>query len=326
MQFNSFVTRAAALAGVAAIAALAVMPAFADEPPPAKAPVKAKKAPMMATKAPVKAKKAMAMATKAPIMATKAPPHVTPIFTWTGFYVGGYIGGAAATNVTTPDPICQNSVAPCVAGAGYAGTNPVSYGLKSSVIGGGKAGYNLQFGQSVVGVEGEYGYIHLPGSAPFTTFTTGAPAAPPGAIANETAFSTLGNWYATITGRVGLTGDYFSPEWSQLLFYAKGGAALTRFSTGVSTFNTAPFAFALSNESATKNVWGMALGGGVEWAIDANWSVQAEYEYLGFRQSVQACGNETTAAGAPLGAIDCTSTGMPQVHTGKIGINYRFGS
>jgi hypothetical protein len=39
----------------------------------------------------------------------------------------------------------------------------------------------------------------------------------------------------------------------------------------------------LTNGSSAQNVWGVALGGDVEWAIDANWSVQAEDEYLGLR-------------------------------------------
>jgi outer membrane immunogenic protein len=67
---------------------------------------------------------------------TKAP--VAPVaFNWSGFYIGGFVGGAFADrNATATDP----QSAPL---AFYNGGNLVnSYGLNSSFIGGGTIGYN----------------------------------------------------------------------------------------------------------------------------------------------------------------------------------------
>jgi outer membrane immunogenic protein len=251
----------------------------------------------------------------------KAPP--APMWSWTGFYLGGYVGGAASQSVSTSDPTCQNAVAPCPAvGTPYAGTLPARYTLGSSMIAGGTAGYNWQLGQAVFGFEDEVGYIHMSGGAPFTTLLNGAPVGNPGGIANEAAFATLGNWYATFTGRAGFTGNYLFG--SPTLIYAKVGAAATRFNTGVSTFNTPPFLFALINPTATDTIWGVAAGGGIEWSLGWNWSLKGEYEYLGFHHTTQPCANATTAGGAPLGAVFCTSTAVNGIHTGKVGLNYRF--
>jgi opacity protein-like surface antigen len=77
--------------------------------------------------------------------------------------------------------------------------------------------------------------------------------------------------------------------------------------------------------SGAKNVWGLAAGGGVEWAFNQSWSLKAEYEYLGLRKTVAACGSlPPSAAGA--GGPWCTQGGIGGVQSLKAGINYRFNS
>src|ERR1700722_9765177 len=66
------------------------------------------------------------------------PP--APIFTWTGFYLGGQIGyGWANNNLSGWGPVFA-----------FSGINYVPNG----VVGGAHVGYNLQFNQFVLGVEG----------------------------------------------------------------------------------------------------------------------------------------------------------------------------
>ncbi|MBN9081596.1 MAG: hypothetical protein BGP04_11360 [Rhizobiales bacterium 62-17] len=67
-----------------------------------------------------------------------APMYVAPIFTWTGFYVGGQLGGAWSANNT------------------------------NGFIGGGHVGYNYQMNNSfVVGLEGDFEGTSLKGSRAF---------------------------------------------------------------------------------------------------------------------------------------------------------------
>jgi outer membrane immunogenic protein len=91
-------------------------------------------------------------------MAVKAPPPVAPVApvaNWTGFYVGGVIGGA------TFDPSCSNSP-----GIYYTGCSPtdsdfsVSSFSSSSFVGGGKIGYNWEVWSHAV--VGEWGSLTGP--------------------------------------------------------------------------------------------------------------------------------------------------------------------
>jgi outer membrane immunogenic protein len=65
---------------------------------------------------------------------TKAPAYAAPIYNWTGFYIGGHIGGA------------------------FAGSN--SLGDSSRFLGGVQGGYDYQFAPNwVLGVEAQYSWM-----------------------------------------------------------------------------------------------------------------------------------------------------------------------
>src|SRR5215471_11341865 len=68
---------------------------------------------------------------------TKAPAYVpTPIYNWTGFYIGGHVGGAFGTS-------------------DFNGFN--NTGDRSSFLGGGQIGADYQFAPNwVIGIEGNY--------------------------------------------------------------------------------------------------------------------------------------------------------------------------
>src|SRR6202034_310166 len=66
---------------------------------------------------------------------TKAPAYVAPIYNWTGFYIGGHVGGA------------------------FAGNNSLS-GSDGRFLGGIQGGADYQFGNNwVVGIEAEYSWL-----------------------------------------------------------------------------------------------------------------------------------------------------------------------
>lgn len=183
------------------------------------------------------------------------PPPPPPVFNWTGFYAGGFIGGALSN---------QNVTATDLNGFNFAG-NSWDYGIDNSVIGGGTLGYNWQYPGSpfLVGIEGEVGYMHLTGSA-----------ADP-VDSNTISSARMGDWYGVLAGRLGWL---VTPEW---LFYAKGGAAWTDLNADV----TAPGLIATGSHTTT----GWTLGGGAEWMFAPQWSVKAEYLLLGFDDNVAAC-------------------------------------
>jgi outer membrane immunogenic protein len=272
---------------------------------------------------------------KAPIF-TKAPAAIP--FSWTGFYFGGFAGGAGTGSVSTPDATNPATVTvgaltflpgtPSFCDGGTPGLKTgcvATYGLGTSVIGGGTAGYNWQFNKTVIGLEGEYGYLHLSGSG-LMPFIAGAPC---GTAANPcitTMSTTLGNWYGSITGRLGVTADAVNPAWSDhLLLYGKAGAAVTRASTSEVILPSAlAFAPTPGNTwAASKDIWGVAAGVGAEWALTRNWSTKVEYEYLGFNGSVQACAILPLGASG-AGGVWCTQTSINGVHTGKFGVNYHL--
>ncbi|MBN9006940.1 MAG: porin family protein [Rhizobiales bacterium] len=73
---------------------------------------------------------------------TKAPPYVAaPIYNWTGFYIGGHVGGAFGGS--------DNALAP-----GF------SSGNDGRFMGGGQIGYDYQFAPNwVMGLEANYSFL-----------------------------------------------------------------------------------------------------------------------------------------------------------------------
>ena len=71
---------------------------------------------------------------------TKAPVYAAPIYNWTGFYIGGHIGGAFPGN------------------NGFAGTTNSSN--SGSFLGGLQVGADYQFAPNwVLGIEGQYSWL-----------------------------------------------------------------------------------------------------------------------------------------------------------------------
>jgi outer membrane immunogenic protein len=115
----------------------------------------------------------------------KAPAYAAPIYNWTGFYIGGHIGGAFSSDNN------------------FSG---LSTGNNSNgrFLGGLQAGYDYQISPTfVVGVQGQYSWLSGNVGAVF-----------PGGIAYTNNQRGLGS----ITGRVGYS-------WGPGLLYAKGGYA-----------------------------------------------------------------------------------------------------
>jgi outer membrane immunogenic protein len=244
-------------------------------------------------------------------MAVKAPPAPPPpAFDWNGFYIGAYAGAAWMDQANTTDPCLSTALAACLAtGVGtYNRVPPTNYDMSSSFIGGGTIGYNWQpTPYTLIGLENDFGYLHLKGSIVMN---------PPGVTNgfNDTVASAkIGDWYDAYTARIGAVDGH-------AMFYVKGGGVTTKYTTGV--VDTNPIGLTI-NTTTNKTLSGWAAGGGVEYGIDTHWSVKAEYLVLGIARNITNCGTPA-AGGVPLAVVECSVTHTPDVQTVTVGLNYRF--
>ena len=220
---------------------------------------------------------AIAQIASAADLPTKAPPIVAPPVVannWTGFYAGlngGYSWGH--TNADTsqgPAVVGQYATGPCDNnGAGPAtGCAFSTSSNPKGAIGGLQAGYNYQTGAMVYGIELDFDWRNQSDSSR-TIFNS---------VFDNQVDETTQKWVGTVRGRVGYA---FSNNW---LAYLSGGLAYGNFEHTV----TQTFCFSSSNcrvprlfsDNATKVGW--VIGGGVDYAINRNWSLGLEYLYMEF--------------------------------------------
>jgi outer membrane immunogenic protein len=257
------------------------------------------------------------------------PPPPPPVFSWSGCYIGGYVGGAG----TDGDPIFTdrgNSTFRAFSGGFVGGRAEGSHswnvGQDSSFIGGGTLGCNWQAVGSpfVLGIEGEAGYMKLEGSTFDPLLSSTLSIAAVGGTPDVLGRAKIGDWYGMITGRLGYA-------WGSTLLYVKGGAAFVPVQASVLD-QCAVVANGCGNwlisTSDSKTITTATLGGGLEWAFASNWSVKAEYMFIGLgdRHVSTTCGFASLASGATVGGGQfCFDHEFPGIHTAKIGLNYRFG-
>ena len=224
-------------------------------------------------------------------MPLKAPPVAAAVYNWTGFYLGGEVGGGwARSTITNVDP----------SGGFPAGfiNNPMS---TSGILGGGYAGYNYQFNNFVIGIDGYYDAANLTGSATDVSPTTGNIS-----VKNERM-----KWDSAITGRLGIANN----NW---LFFMKGGWAWAGFSSIGVTTTAGGAAVGSGRSSDTRN--GGTVGVGVEYGFTPHWSAKLEYDYVKFQTSNFNSSN-VSAAGAPSTPAKTASSDLNEL---KAGVAYRF--
>lgn len=109
------------------------------------------------------------------------------------------------------------------------------------------------------------------------------------------------NSFGTARARIGYAVD-------PALWYITGGFAWADHDVTV----TIPGIGFAASESNTHSGW--TIGAGVEWALVENWSAKVEYLFMDF-------GSDSVFNNFNLGVIDVDA----QIHTVKVGLNYRFG-
>jgi outer membrane immunogenic protein len=209
---------------------------------------------------------------------TKAPAMITAIYDWSGFYIGLNAGGGSARN-------CWTNTVPGVAEGCHDATGALV---------GGQIGYRWQTGTWVFGVEAQGDWADFKGSNA-SLFIPGA--------TNQSKTDAIG----LLTGQVGYS-------WNNVLWYMKGGAAVTNDKyNGIATATGSVF------DQASDTRWGGVVGTGVEVGFAPSWSVAAEYDHL-------FMGNRTLPfSTVPAGTTSRTDTVGQDVDMATVRINYRWG-
>jgi opacity protein-like surface antigen len=245
----------------------------------------------------------------------KAP--ALPIYSWTGFYIGGNAGAVASIPSGTSNFLDSAAVP---SGFPLFGSNPEQYSsANSSFLGGFQAGYNWQVDQRwVVGVEADWDWTHTR-----YNFCRQTAISSSACVDNGNGFESIGSrtdWLGTARARAGVTLD-------GILLYGTGGAAWGRVVTNLSQsclVACGPIAFlpqAASSTSATDKM-GWVAGVGAEYALSTNWSAKAEWLYIDLGTINNSLA--TAGVGIPLFPQTTTWSRSERYDELRIGVNYKF--
>ncbi len=231
---------------------------------------------------------------------TPTPPP--PPYNWSGVYLGGQIGYAWGTdNVSWTGTDYNLNPAAGSFGEGQQG-----------VIGGARVGYNFQPNSwFVAGIEASVDGTSL--SKNVTTPVADFAGVTFGSLAASSNAAVQGS----IRGRLGIA-------WDRLLIFGTGGAAVTSFNSTYA--DTSGFFTGVpgTNETLSYTRAGFTFGGGIEYAITDNWSVQAEYRHSNFGHiSDYPFTNPQAAAGLPPGGYFVAQHYLTEDQV-QLGFAYRF--
>ncbi|CCE03384.1 outer membrane beta-barrel protein [Bradyrhizobium sp. STM 3809] len=223
---------------------------------------------------------------------TKAPAPMAVAYDWSGFYAGLNGGGGWSHTCWTNTSTLGGPTVPAFG----EGCHDATGGLV-----GGQIGYRWQAANWVFGLEGQGDWASLQGSnaslasAPIFGF----------AATNQSKIDAIG----LITGQVGYA-------WNNVLWYAKGGAAVVHDKyQGSLTVTSTAF------DRASETRWGAAVGTGLEVGFAPNWSVGVEYDhlFLGTRDV------NLISLLPPAGGPSRTDRIKQDLDMVTVRLNYRFG-
>lgn len=203
------------------------------------------------------------------------------VFSWSGFYVGANGGYGTAQGTST------------LTAPGFVGTTTGDGGKGG--LAGGQIGANWQSGVMVLGIEADYQWAGIQRTIAFGCGL--------GCVVNEKIGVTS---FGTVRGRVGAAFDRV------LLYATAGGAWVTAQDEASVTLGALTGQLGKISLSGA----GWTAGGGLEVALDRNWSVKGEYLYLA---TSRLTGSGSVVLVGPV-RLDIDA----HAHIGRVGVNYRF--
>jgi outer membrane immunogenic protein len=225
-----------------------------------------------------------------------APVYKTPVMTpayydWSGFYVGLNAGGGSSHECWDNVSVRGVPTIPSI----REGCHNATGGLA-----GGQIGFRWQSGAWVFGVEGLGDWASLKGNNASTpvALIAGIPL-----LTNQTKVDALG----LFMGQVGYA-------WDNVLFYVKGGGAVTD-----NVYNGLITGTHVVVDASRETRWGGAVGAGIEFGFAPNWSVGIEYDHL-------FMGNRNLTFTTPgTGVFTRIDRITQDVDMGTVRVNYRWG-
>lgn len=205
---------------------------------------------------------------------------IAPAASWAGWYIGGHVGAAYQQGTSTSADNAQGVY-------GSVTTNATSF------IGGGQIGYNWQNGNFVGGIEVDGSALGAGGKAQVYGFY------------DSPNVSNKISWLSTVRGRTGLAVG-------NTMVYATAGLAIG----GVKNSFVTPGDSCSSSDSfcESKTRVGFAVGGGVEYMMNRNWTLRLEGLFVDLGRStapeVEDSGKRTKFSN--------------QAIIGRVGMNYKF--
>jgi outer membrane immunogenic protein len=224
--------------------------------------------------------------------AAPAPYVAAPAFTWSGFYVG--LNGGYGFSSSRTVHMTEYATGVYFGDGDYGSLSP------KGMFGGAQAGYNAQFGNFVVGLETDIQFSGVRDKTNVFNNNTGY------ALATKSEV----NWFGTIRPRIGYAFNNF-------LVYATGGLAYggVKYSQD---YDDSPW---LASARTSKTKVGYAVGGGVEYAFNSNWTMKGEYQYINLGSTTVTATEYN--AGAPTTFTIGTKL-RSDFHTVRLGVNYKF--
>jgi outer membrane immunogenic protein len=224
------------------------------------------------------------------------PAGPAPVTNWQGVYIGGQASAGQAVSNVAPginSDIESTFIPPTGTSYPWQSLNAA----RSIAVGyGGFAGYNWQFDDVVVGVEGNY--IHS-GFHSVTT-ATGMILDPVTLNAASTTINTAAvnlTDFGSLRARAGYAFGCFLP-------YVFGGAAFgSQTVDRYAAVSPQPIVPALTSNSRTDFVYGFSVGGGMDMMLVGGLFLRAEYEYTSLRAR---------------GSFES------DVNSGRLGVGYKF--
>ena len=222
---------------------------------------------------------------------SKSPTMTAVVYDWSGLYVGANGGWGSSKNcwgITNNNLVALGAIGPVVPTVAEGCNNG------SGAMGGGQVGYRWQTSAFVFGVEVQGDWASLKGSN-FSAFSGGTNV-------NSTTVNGLG----LLTGEIGYAID-------SVLFYVKGGGAVTsdRY-FGSSAPGVAAY------DRAGQQRWGGTVGAGLEYGFAPSWSAALEYDHL-------FMGTHSVNLYTPAGALSRTDNIGQNVDMVTVHVNYRWG-